>query len=91
MNCYRQNIYPINTLKVKVQNPLIMSWGQYAIVGGLAYATGFVTGPVIVAVGAGMYLRGRKKKIVVVEKVVYLEDSDSNEDVDNVATNVKLM
>ena len=47
-----------------------MSWAKFAALSSVAYATGIVTGPIVLAAAAGMYFRGgsRKKTIVVVEK-----------------------
>lgn len=50
-----------------------MSWTKFALLGGVAYATGIVTGPIVLAAAAGMYIRGSRKKTIVVEKVVIVE------------------
>jgi hypothetical protein len=55
-----------------------MSWTKFALLGGVAYATGIVTGPIVLAAAAGMYFRGSRKKTIVVEveKVVIVQNDD---------------
>ena len=56
-----------------------MSWTKFALLGGVAYATGIVTGPIVLAAAAGMYFRGSRKKTIVVEKVIVVGDETQAE------------
>jgi hypothetical protein len=52
-----------------------MSWTKFALLGGVAYATG----PIVLAAAAGMYFRGSRKKTIVVEKVIVVKDETQAE------------
>lgn len=59
-----------------------MSWWKYAAVGGVCYATGIVTAPVLAAVGAGVFIQkkiGGKKVEVVHVPVPVLPEEKSEE------------
>lgn len=59
-----------------------MSWWKYAAVGGVCYATGIVTAPVLAAVGAGVFIQKKigGKKVEVVH-VPYPEKEEKSEEI----------